>query len=52
MTEKKTLAQELREEDEALQRRFIHHTRPKGPLSMEEAQALCERMANVDKKEK
>lgn len=41
----KTLADSLREEGEALRRRFVWHTRPnKGPLSLEEANNLCRRM--------
>lgn len=45
MTEK-TLAQALKEEEEALRRRFIHHTRPKRPLTMEEAAALAASVSN------
>lgn len=40
----KTLTEELKDEEELMRRRFVHATRPKGPMSMEEAQALCERM--------
>lgn len=43
MTEK-TLAESLKEEEEALRRRFIHHTRPRRPLSFEEAADLARRM--------
>jgi hypothetical protein len=43
----KTLAESLKEEEEALRRRFIHHTRPKGPLSLKEAMELAERMSGV-----
>lgn len=43
MTEK-TLAESLKEEDEALRRRFVHHTRQRHPLSLEEAMELAERM--------
>lgn len=43
MTEK-TLAQALAEEGEALRRRFVHHTRPRGPLSLEDAIKLSEDM--------
>ena len=39
-----TLAEAMRKEDEALRRRFVHHTRPRGPLSLREAIALSERM--------
>lgn len=45
----KTLAQELAEENEALRRRFIHHTRPKRPLTLDEARAL--QMAVIDSSE-
>jgi hypothetical protein len=44
MTEK-TLADAIREEEERARRRFVHHTRPKGPLSLQEAIELCERVA-------
>lgn len=40
----KTLAEELAAEEELARRRFVHHTRPKGPLSLDEARKLCERM--------
>jgi hypothetical protein len=40
----KTFAEELRGEQASLARRFIHHTRPKGPLSLKEAMELAERM--------
>lgn len=46
MTEK-TLAESLKEEEEALRRRFVHHTRPKGPLSLEEAMELAKRMRGL-----
>ena len=41
----KTLAESLKEEADALRRRFVHHTRPQRPLSLEEAMELEERMA-------
>lgn len=44
----KTLAEELKDEEELMRRRFVHATRPKGPLSLEEACALCERMKGKD----
>ena len=40
----KTLADELAQENELLRRRLIHHTRPKRPLTMDEAQKLHEAM--------
>lgn len=39
-----TLADALRQEDEALRRRVVHATRPRGPLSLEQARDLCRRM--------
>lgn len=44
----KTLADELADEAELARRRFIHATRPRGPLTMEQARALCERMEKKD----
>lgn len=40
-----TLAEALRKENELLRRRFAHHTRPKGPLTLEQARELAERMS-------
>lgn len=40
-----TLAEELARANEVLRRRFVHHTGPKGPLTMDQARDLCERMA-------
>ena len=40
-----TLADDIRQEEESLRRRFIHHTRPKGPLSLKEAIELAERVS-------
>jgi hypothetical protein len=40
-----TLAEALRLESAALTRRLIHYTRSKGPLNMQEARELAERMA-------
>lgn len=39
-----TLADDLKAEEELLRRRFVHATRPQGPLSMQDAVALCARM--------
>lgn len=39
-----TLAESLRADAEALRKRFVHATRPKGPLSLAEAMDLCSRM--------
>ncbi len=39
-----TFAEEMKREQDQLRRRFVHHTRPKGPLSLEEAIALSKRM--------
>jgi len=44
MTEK-TLSDGLREEEELLRRRLVHHAGPRGPLSMDDAIALSKRMA-------
>lgn len=40
----KSLADELREENELMRRRFVHATRPKHPLNLQEAMELCQRM--------
>lgn len=48
----KTLADELRGEQAALSRRFIHHTRSKRPLSLQEAIELAERIKSVQLSEK
>lgn len=39
-----TLAEALQQEAEALRRRFVHHTRPRHPLSMDEAISLSKAM--------
>ena len=44
----RTLADELRAENARLQARFIHHTRPKRPLTFEEAAELARRVAGKD----
>lgn len=44
---KKTFADELREENERLRRRFIYHTRPRRLLSIDEARELAERVADT-----
>lgn len=41
----KTLAEDLADEAERHRRRFVHHTRKRGPMTMEEATALCARVA-------
>lgn len=41
----KALAEELKAEEERLRRRFVHHTRPRDPLTLKEAIELSERMA-------
>lgn len=40
----KTLAEELKKENERLRRKHVHVTRPLGPLTMDEAAALHRRM--------
>lgn len=48
MSEQKTLAQMMREENEQLTRRFLHRkARAMSPMSMDEAAALCEEMASI-----
>lgn len=42
----KTLAEELADENDRLRRRVIHATRPKGPLSMDDAADLSRRMSD------
>lgn len=42
---KPTFAEDMKREADLLRRRFVHHTRPKGPMSMEEAMELCRRMS-------
>lgn len=45
MTERvQTLADDLMREAKLLRRRFIRHTRPKGPLTLDQARDLCRRM--------
>lgn len=39
-----TFADDMRAEDERLRRRVVHHTRPRGPMSLQEAMALCQQM--------
>jgi hypothetical protein len=43
----RSFAEELAREGDLLRRRFVHHTRPKGPLTLEQAKALCERMGEA-----
>lgn len=49
MTEQpKTFAEEYAAEAERLRRRFVHVTRPRGPMTWEQAQEHCRRMAGAD----
>lgn len=48
MTKQRTLAEELALENELLRRRFVHATRKRGPLTVDEAAALCRRMDGVE----
>jgi hypothetical protein len=41
-------AADIADEAERMRRRHLHAARPRGPLSMEEAQRLAERMAGKD----
>lgn len=43
-TQTRTLANDLREEADQLRRRFVHHTRPQRPLTLQEAIDLCRQM--------
>jgi hypothetical protein len=45
----KTLAEELAHENELLRRRFVHHTRPMRPLTMDEARKLHEAVIDSSK---
>ncbi len=45
----RTMAQAIKDEEELLRRRVVHATRPKGPLTMEEAAALARRMTGESK---
>ena len=45
-TKTSTLADEMKKENDLLTQRFIHHTRPKHPLSMEEAKLLHQALIN------
>lgn len=47
MGKERSLADDLREEEKALTRRFIHHTRPKEPMSLKKAMELCQQMAEA-----
>jgi phage FluMu protein gp41 len=40
----KSLADAMREEQELLRRKVVHATRPRGPLTMQQAIALAKRM--------
>ncbi len=46
MAEDSSLADLLKEEELALRRRMIHFTRPKRPLTLDEAIDLARRMAD------
>lgn len=48
MTKETTLADDLKREGDLLRRRFVHATRPKGPLTMDQARDLCRRMDGVN----
>lgn len=41
---KHAFADEMARDAELLRRRFVHHTRPKGPMTLDEARELCEQM--------
>ena len=43
-----SLADALKADQELLRRRFVHHTRPKHPLSLREAMDLSRRMSGTD----
>lgn len=43
-----TFAEAFAHEAEQLRRRFVHATRPRGPMTLEEAQDLCRRMAGEE----
>jgi hypothetical protein len=40
-----TLAEALRQEEDQLRRRWIHHTRPQRPLNLQEAMELAASVA-------
>lgn len=39
-----SFSDDIKKEEEMARRRFVHATRPRGPLSMEQAEALARRM--------
>jgi hypothetical protein len=43
-TKPMTFAEEMKRDSDLLRRRFVHATRPQGPLSLDDAIALCKRM--------
>lgn len=47
MTER-ALADDMKHEADLLRRRFVHHTRPRGPLALDQAHDLCKRMDGAD----
>jgi len=47
MNNHKTLAEALEEEEKRLALRFLYYTRPKRPLTMEEARALCAEASKI-----
>jgi hypothetical protein len=47
-----TFGNEMRAEADRLRRRFLHATRPRGPMSLEEASNLCRRMAGEGEAER
>lgn len=47
-TKPRTFAEEMKRDADLLRRRFVHATRPKGPLSLDEAIALSKRMEGDD----
>lgn len=44
----KTIAEEIREEQQRFNRRFVHHCRPAAPMSLDEALKLSRLMAVED----
>lgn len=43
----RTPAEELAHEQELISRRFVHATRPRGPMTIAEAMELCARMDGI-----
>jgi hypothetical protein len=44
-------ADEMRREEDLLQKRFIHATRPRGPMTMQQAIDLCRRITPKEQKD-